>query len=191
VTVAAPRIPPLEPPYAPELEAKLAKWMPPGASVEPLKLFRTMFANEELAGRMLPLGAGILGKSAKVPAPLREVMIHRTCALAGAEYEWGVHVMAFARPFGFTDEQIDSTVHGSPSDACWDAEQSTVFRLADELHGTSTISDELWELLRTHFHDEQILELIITAGWYHVISYICNGLRIEQEEWAARFPPQV
>jgi 4-carboxymuconolactone decarboxylase len=189
-TDTKPRIPPLEPPYAPEIEAALVKWMPPGAAVEPIRLFRTLVVHEELASRMRPLGAGILGGAAKIPAPLREVMIHRTSALTGAEYEWGVHVMAFGKPLGFSDEQLHSTVHGSWDDACWDAEQSTVFRLADELHATSTVSDELWQELAAHFDQEQILELIVTAGWYHVIGYLCNGVRLEHEEWAARFPPQ-
>jgi hypothetical protein len=30
----------------------------------------------------------------------------------------------------------------------------------------------------------------VTAGWYHLISYVCNGLRLEPEDWAARFPPE-
>jgi 4-carboxymuconolactone decarboxylase len=75
------RIAPLQPPYAPDVAAALAKWMPPGSPVEPLRLFRTLNVHAELASRMRPLGAGILGPHAAVPAPLREVMIHRTCAL--------------------------------------------------------------------------------------------------------------
>ncbi len=61
-------------------------------------------------------------------------------------------------------------------------------RLADELHHTSTISDELWEALAEHFSGAEILELIATAGWYHLIAYICNGARVQGEEWAERFP---
>ncbi len=63
-----------------------------------------------------------------------------------------------------------------------------MFRLADELHETSTVSEELWQQLVTQFDAPQILELLVTAGWYHVISYVCNGVRVEQEDWAARFP---
>src|SRR5205823_11687948 len=37
-----PRIAPLEPPYPPDIEAALAKWMPPGSPMEPLRLFRTL-----------------------------------------------------------------------------------------------------------------------------------------------------
>jgi 4-carboxymuconolactone decarboxylase len=151
-------------------------------------LFRTLNVHAELASRMRPLGAGILGGTATVPATLREVVIHRTCALVGAEYEWGVHVAAFGKPLGLTDEQLYSTVHGGWDDPCWEAEQSAVFRLSDELHHSGTLSDEAWEGLAVHFDQRQILELIVTAGWYHIIGYVCNGVGIEFEDWAARFP---
>jgi 4-carboxymuconolactone decarboxylase len=183
-----PRIPPLEPPYEPEIEASLAKWMPPNSPLEPLRLFRTLNVHEELASRMRPLGAGILGGAATVPPPLREVAIHRTCALVGAEYEWGVHVVGFAKPLGFTDEQLHSTVHGTPDDPCWDGAQSAVFRLCDELHETGTVSDRAWADLASTFDNRQILELIATVGWYHLIGYVCNAAGIELEDWAARFP---
>jgi 4-carboxymuconolactone decarboxylase len=187
MTAITPRIAPLEPPYEPEVAASLAKWMPPGSPAEPLRLFRMLMVSPELAGRMRPLGAAILGSKSTVPGRLREVLIHRTCALTGAEYEWGVHVAGFGRPLGFSEEQLCSTVHGSFQDGCWDAEQSSVFRLADELHTTSTVSDELWRALAATFATEQILELLVTAGWYHVIAYLCNGAGLEGEPWAATF----
>jgi 4-carboxymuconolactone decarboxylase len=183
-----PRIAPLQPPNAPDMQATLAKWMPPESPAEPLRLFRTLVIHEQLAGRMRPLGAGILGASATVAPLLREIMIHRTCALTGAHYEWGVHAVAFGRPLGLSEEQLQATVHGAASDACWDAEQASVFGLADELHETSTVSDELWQSLAEHFDEQQILELIVTAGWYHVIGYLCNGLRVQPEDWAPAFP---
>jgi len=182
------RIAPLAPPYQPDTEAALLKWMPPGSPIEPLQLFRTLVLHDTLASRMRPLGAGILGSTARVPAPLREVMIHRTCALTVAEYEWGVHAIAFGGPLGLSDEQLYSTVHGSWQDPCWDAEQASVLRLAEELHHTSTVSEELWQSLTLQFDAAQIIELLVTAGWYHVISYVCNGVRVTREDWAARFP---
>jgi 4-carboxymuconolactone decarboxylase len=96
------RIAPLEPPYDPALEATLKKWMPPGSAVEPLALFRTLAVHDELLSRMRPLGAGVLGHGC-VAAREREIVIHRTCARAGAEYEWGVHVIAYGKPLGLTD----------------------------------------------------------------------------------------
>lgn len=184
-----PRIAPLHAPYPPGVEEMLLKWMPPASEAEPLRLFRTLVVHEELMGRMRPLGAGILGTGAKVAPQLREIVIHRTCALTGAQYEWGVHAVAFGEPLGLSVAQLHSTVHGDGSDACWNPEQAVVFRLADELHDTSTISDKLWHALATRFDDAQIVELIVIAGWYHLIGYVCNGARVQGEEWAPRFPP--
>lgn len=63
-----------------------------------------------------------------------------------------------------------------------------MLRLADELHETSSISEELWAELAEGLAPEQIIELIVTAGWYHAIAYVCNGIRVEREDWALRFP---
>jgi alkylhydroperoxidase family enzyme len=184
----APRIEPLKPPYEPEVAEQLSRWMPPGAEIEPLGLFRTMMVHGELAARMRPLGAGILGARATVPLGLRELMIDRTCALAGAEYEWGVHVTAFGAVAGLSDEQVRATALEGSQAACWEHDQLMVLRLAEELHGTSTVSEDLWGELRAIFSDVQLIELVVTAGWYHVIAYLCNGLRVQLEPWAARFP---
>jgi len=184
-----PRIQPLQEPYSEDVATMLAKWMPPGSTVEPLRLFRTLAVHEQLSSRMRPLGAGILGPRALVEPVLREVMIARTCALTGASYEWGVHAVAFARPLGLDDEQLRSSVHGSPEDPCWNERQGAVMSLADELHHTSTISDRLWERLRRSFEEAEVLELIVTAGYYHVIAYVCNGAGVQPEEWAEPFPP--
>jgi 4-carboxymuconolactone decarboxylase len=184
----APRLAALEPPYEPELAEQLRKWMPPGSEIEPLALFRTLHLNAELASRMRPLGAGILGASACVPPLLREVMIDRTCALTGAEYEWGVHAAAFAAAVGLDQAQLRSTVEGSHADECWGAAEATVMRLAEELHRTGAISDALWHELAELLDPPQIIELIVTAGWYHAIAYLCNGLGVRLEDWAMRFP---
>jgi 4-carboxymuconolactone decarboxylase len=102
----APRIAPLAPPYTPETQTLLDKWMPPGNQAEPLRLFRTLAVHDDLASRMRPLGAGILGHGRVAPRD-REIIIHRTCARTGAEYEWGVHAVAFGKPLGLSDELLE------------------------------------------------------------------------------------
>jgi 4-carboxymuconolactone decarboxylase len=181
------RIAPLKPPYEPAIEQLLNKWMPPGSQMTPLALFRTLAVHDELAARMRPLGAGILG-SQIIPPLMREVLIARTCALCQAEYEWGVHAVAFATPLGLTEQQLFSTVHGGPDDPCWNSRERNIIRLADELHHTSTVSDELFADLSVDFDAKQILELAVTAGWYHTIAYIIGVAGIPAESWAAPFP---
>jgi len=185
---AAPRIAPLEAPYEPQVAEQLARWMPPGSELEPLALFRTLNVHGELASRMRPLGAGILGSRATVALALRELMIDRTCALAGAEYEWGVHASAFGAAAGLDERRLRATATGGSAEDCWEPQEAAVLRLAEELHETSAIGEELWAELSAHFTEQQIIELIVTAGWYHVIAYVCNGLRVPLEPWAMRFP---
>ena len=174
----ATRIAPLEAPYEDGVAEQLAKWMPPNSDLEPLKLFRTLYVHGDLAARMRPLGAGILGHGLVAPRE-RELMILRTCALNGAEYEWGVHVTAFAEAVGLTEAEVWATVVGS---------DDVVIRLADELHETTDVSDALWAELTERWSHAQILELIITAGWYRLLSGVINATGLELEPWAARFP---
>lgn len=185
--IATPRIAPLEPPYEAAIETMLDKWMPPGAGQEPLALFRTLAAHPELMSRMRPLGAGILGHGRVAPRE-REIVIHRTCARARAEYEWGVHVIAYGKPLGLTDAQVAATVNGDADDPAWSDSDKLLIRLADELHDTTNVTASLWAELAEHYAEAQLLELLIIAGWYRLLSGVINAVGIEREAWATRFP---
>ena len=146
-----PRIPPLTPPYPAETGAWLAKWMPPGAPVEPLVLFRALATHPEFTDRMRPLGSGILGRASTIEPRERELVIARTCARCGCEYEWGVHMAFFAERVGLDADQISSLTHGSPYDPCWTAPgEVALLQAGDELHDTSQVGDACWIALCSH-----------------------------------------
>ena len=111
----------------------------------------------------------------------REVLLHRVTARCGCEDEWGMRVHYFAGEAGLTAAQIGATVHGDADSACWEANDALLIRLADELHDTCDISDELWPALRAAFEDEAILELLMLAGYYRMVGYLANGLRLPLE----------
>jgi 4-carboxymuconolactone decarboxylase len=183
---SAPRIAPLDPPYAPDTATLLAKLMG-AAEQEPLKLFRTLAVHHELASRMRPLGAGLLAHPRLHPRE-RELLILRTCARAGAEYEWGVHAVVFAAAVGLGEEQVAATAGAGASHAVWSEDDAQLIGAADALHDTDTLPDELWAELAARFEHDQLVELIVTAGWYRLISYVINALAIQLEPWAPRFP---
>jgi 4-carboxymuconolactone decarboxylase len=182
-----PRIAPLQPPYPPETEAMLARWMPPGSEVEPLRLFRTLAVHDGLFSRMRPLGAGLLGHPRLAPRE-RELLILRTCARAGAEYEWGVHAVAFGALVGLSERQLAATASAGAEDAVWEEGDRDLIVAADALYESDTLPEELWRRLADRFGEDQLLELVIVAGWYRLISYVINATQIELEPWAARFP---
>ncbi|HEY1517888.1 MAG TPA: carboxymuconolactone decarboxylase family protein [Solirubrobacteraceae bacterium] len=161
--------------------------MPTDTGLEPLRLFRTLVVHGSLAARMRPLGAGILGHGLLEPRD-RELMIHRTCARCGAEYEWGVHATFFGPAAGFGEEQLAATATGPADDPVWSERDRAVIALADELRDTAKVSDATYAELERHFSAAQILELVVTGGWYHTISFVVGAARVELEPWAARFP---
>ncbi|ONI90111.1 carboxymuconolactone decarboxylase [Actinosynnema sp. ALI-1.44] len=182
--MTGPRIAPAQPPYDDAAAAVLAKLTTPG--MEPLMLFRTLVRHPDLASRMRPLGAGILGHGT-VPTRLRELVIQRTCARCGAEYEWGVHATVFAAAAEFTPEQLAATAAVDPDHPSWSDLDRTVLRLADELHDTGKLTDATFASLAGELTDAQILELVVTAGWYHVISFVIGAADLPREPWAARW----
>jgi alkylhydroperoxidase family enzyme len=177
------RIPPLEPPYPSDVEATLCAMMPPG--MEPLRLFRTLAHNPRVLDKIRH--SNLLDRGS-IDRKDRELVILRTTARCRAEYEWGVHVAAFARRFGIADEQITGTVTADANDPCWDPKERALLRLVDELHDTATLSDALWNDLRGYFEPAQLVELIVLTGFYHTISFVVGALRIDLESGAERFP---
>jgi alkylhydroperoxidase family enzyme len=177
------RIAPAEPPYSPAIADSLERIMPPG--LEPLLLFRTMAKSPRVFGKMF--AGGLLDKG---PLSLRqrEIVIDRTTARLGCEYEWGVHVALFAGKVGFGETEIAATLHDAPDAGCWTTEEQALLALVDDLVDRRTLSDGTWSALTRHFDETQVLEAITLVGYYHTISFLCRGLSLPLEAWSARFP---
>ena len=118
----------------------------------------------------------------------REIVIDRTTARLGCEYEWGVHITFFAEPAGLTPAHVAATVTGRSDAACWSAEDQALVELVDDLVDRRTIGETTWTALCVHFDEPQILEAIALVGFYHTISFLCRGLDLPLESYAARFP---
>src|SRR5262245_36504033 len=129
---ASPRINPVAPPYPPDIGGELARWMPPGSALEPLALFRTLTRHLPLAQAMLPLGRHFLGRRQSIGLRAREIVIDRVCARCDCEYEWGVHVAAFAAAAGLDARQARATVVGEDADPVWQEEDRQLIALVDE-----------------------------------------------------------
>jgi alkylhydroperoxidase family enzyme len=176
------RIAPVQPPYEPPLQAVFDAIM---RGKPPLVLFTTLARDARLFEKFR--GGSLLDRG-HLTLRQREVVINRTTARCGSEYEWGVHVAIYGEKAGFTPEQIRSFVHGSATDRCWDEADAVLLRFCDALHANCTVDDALWNELRETFSEEAMLELILLAGFYRTVSYLTNSLALPPEGFAARFP---
>ena len=176
------RIAPLEPPYAPEIQQQFDRIM---RGAPPLTLFRVVAGN---ARAWEKFRAGSLLDGGPLSLREREIVIDRTCALTGCEYEWGVHVAIFASAAHLTDEQVRATVLGRANAPCWSESEQALIAAVDALHIRATLDDAEFKALSAHYDDAKILEVLLLCGFYRTVSYLANGLNLPLEANAARFP---
>jgi alkylhydroperoxidase family enzyme len=180
------RIRPLEAPFTPEVEARLTAMMPPG--VPPIALFRTFAHHLPMAEAMGPWGRHQLGRGFALSRREREIVIDRTCARCGCEYEWGVHVLMFGAKAGLSRAQVASLTFGGPADPCWTSpRERLLIRVADELQATGDVGDALWTDAAAALDVPELLDLLMLSGWYRAISATARAARVPLEDAAPRF----
>jgi Carboxymuconolactone decarboxylase family len=178
----APRVAPLEPPYAPEIAAQFNRIM---RGAPPLMLFRVVAGSARAWEKFR--AASLLDRG---PLSLREreIVIDRTCARTWCEYEWGVHVTTFADAAHLTEEQVRATVLGPADAGCWSPAEQALIAAVDALHERATFSEAEFADLSAHYNEAHIFEIILLCGFYRTVSYLANGLALPLEETTARFP---
>jgi alkylhydroperoxidase family enzyme len=179
-----PRIAPLQPPLDAEAAAALELLGPP------IGLFRVWARRPALARGIAGWGRYYLSRQSALTLRQRELVIDRTTALCGADYEWGVHVAVFAGKAGLTTGQVRSLAAGEPgaawSDACWtDRADQAVLRAVDELHASCDLGDDAWSALAAAVGEGGALDVLLLSGWYRAISCTVRALRLPLEPGTA------
>jgi alkylhydroperoxidase family enzyme len=127
---------------------------------------------------------GTLLFGGELPARDREVLILRTAWRCRAEYEWGQHVV-FAGRAGLTDEEIARCAQPA-SEAS--EEIAMLLRAADELHHDARIGDTTWNELAARYTEQQLIEICMLVGQYHLVAFTLNSLGVEREEGVVGLP---
>src|SRR5258707_13818233 len=140
-------------------------------------IFDTLVRHPGLYAKWLPFGGKLL--AGKLPARERELLILRTGFRCGSEYEWGQHLV-IGRAAGLTDEEIARVADGPSADG-WSAADALLLRAADELHDTSTLSDETWAALAARYDERQLIELPMLVGHYTLLAMTLNAIGVERE----------
>lgn len=178
----SPRIAPASAPYPPAIARTLDQLKTPGE--QPLSLFRTLARDARLFARFT--GGGLLDPG-HLTLGEREIVVHRTCALNGCPYEWGVHAAIFADAAGLDAERLAATV-ASGIAPCWSPREALLIAFCDAVNTRADIDDVLWNRLADAFSEEARIELMMLAGFYRTVSLLANGLRLAPEDFAAPFP---
>ena len=171
-----PRLPPLASDERSEQQRELLEsvTMADGGS---MNIFATLVRNPGLFRRWLPFGGKLL--SGKLPTRDRELLILRTGWRCESEYEWGQHVV-IGRRSGLSDGDITRVKQGPEADG-WDPFDAVLVRAADELHDAHCISDDTWKALASRYDEQQLIEVPMLVGHYHMVAFTLNTLGVQRE----------
>jgi alkylhydroperoxidase family enzyme len=178
-----PRVPPLAESEWSEEQRKLIAEQKISGPV--LNLYKTMLNHPTLYGPRYKFGS-YLQRDSLLPPKTRELLIMRTAALTGAEYEWGHHVEA-AQKAGFSAEEI-RRIKSGPDAPGWSEQHAAVLRAADELRREAFVSDRTWATLAKYYDTNRLIEIVYTSGGYTMTALAINSLGIQLEPGYPRFP---
>ena len=109
---------------------------------------------------------------------LRELGQTRAGYARGSQFVFSQHCKSM-RYLGFSDEQIDAIPHWQAAD-CFDEVERLVLAYTDclVLDGGRT-PDGLFEALKSHLSDEEILEFTYITCTYEMHATMCRALKLE------------
>ena len=144
-----------------------------------LNVFR-MWANA--ATCFLPglrFGGAILSRQ-KLKPSLRELVILLTAQLEGGVYEWEQHTPV-AMGVGCTRAQIEALKACHLDDPAFSAREQLLLRFARKVVENVHADEATVKEMAVHFSPQEIVEVILTCGYYMMLNRLTETTRIEAE----------
>ncbi len=158
--------------------------MPPGA--DPLVLFTTLATSERAWTKF---AAGSLLDRGPLGLREREIVVDRTTARTGCEYEWGIHVQVFGPRANLTPAQIASTANGHGDDGNWNEAEAALIAAVDALLDRKKLSDVEYADFARYYDEAQQIEIVQLVAFYHGVALICGAFALPLESDTPHFPP--
>lgn len=142
-----------------------------------LNIFR-MWANAATCFRSgLSFGGAILSKQ-QLGADLRELIILAVARLEGGLYEWVQHIPIGLRA-GCTSEQIAALEALQFEAAVFDSRAKAMLKLVHEVVRNVKAREATVEEANLHFSPREIVEIILTAGFYMTMARMTETTRVD------------
>jgi len=112
--------------------------------------------------------------------PLREVVILWVAQRSRAPYAFSQH-SDIARSVGVGAAQVSSLAAGAMPDELFDHRQQAAVAFVDESLDGPHVSEQTWRQALQHFSPRQLVELLLTAGCFRMMSRLVSILELEME----------
>jgi alkylhydroperoxidase family enzyme len=149
-----------------------------------LNIFRTLAHNRPLLKGFLSLGAKLL-TDGTLPAREREIVILRAGWRCGSEYEFGQHT-TIGLNAGLTAAEIDRLADAGSGE--WSDEDAALISMVDDLCDDDAVSEPTWTRLAARWSEPELIELVLLAGYYRLVSGFLNSAQVALEPGTPGWP---
>jgi alkylhydroperoxidase family enzyme len=132
-----------------------------------------------IGGSVLRLIHTILAK-ADLDFCLRELAILRVAWRCEAQYAWVQHV-AIARSIGVSDEQISALEGSDVMNGPFSWREQIRLAFTDEVLDGPAVSDFTFARAREEFSIRELVELLLTIGYFRMIGPLLTTLEVDPE----------
>jgi alkylhydroperoxidase family enzyme len=145
----------------------------------PSNVFSTLAHHPRLLKQFSRFGGTLLFRGL-VPARERELVILRVGWNCQSVYEFGQHTL-LGRTAGLSDDEITALAGGDTSGFA--RHERSLIAMADELCSGDLVSEPTWAELSERWSDAELVELLLLAGYYRLVSGFLNsaGVQLDQE----------
>jgi alkylhydroperoxidase family enzyme len=150
-----------------------------------LNAFRVMLHNPRAAGATAELLRTLMFRNT-LNSRVRELVILRNGWRTGSEYEFCQHVRV-ARDLKMSEEEILGVRDPDRCRAFEDTDR-VVIRMADELLDHSEVSAETWSRLQKAFSSEELVELLLVAGFWRMIAGYLKTAKVALDSGVPSWP---
>ena len=179
---AAARIAPVTEPN--ELQTKLLGEQAVGDG-KVQNIFATLAKNTRVLKRFSDLGGTLLFRGV-VPGREREIVILRVGWNCQSQYEFGQHT-TIGKRLGLTDAEIADLCRDRAA-GTWSEADAELIDLADELCTDDCVSDATWAKLAARWEEDALIELVVCAGFYRMVSGFLNSAGVQLDEGVPTWP---
>jgi alkylhydroperoxidase family enzyme len=142
-----------------------------------LNIFK-MMANAETCFIPFTLLGGTILSRQKLDAKLRELVILLVAKIEGGEYEWIQHV-PIAISVGATQAQVDALERNAIDAPCFSEIERATLRFSEEVVNRVKASEDTVKALMKFLSAREIVELIMTIGFYMTAARITETTRTD------------
>ena len=143
-----------------------------------LDLYKLLLHSPAVMEGWLALFTAIRQK-AKLGGRYREFAILRVALLNGADYEYQAH-LPFALKEGASEAQIAALPAWQVSSS-FDAAERALLAYTDAMTKQIQVPDALFEAVRAHFDEQELVELTATIAGYNLVSRFLEAMQVHKQ----------